>query len=88
MDRVGVEPATGQPTVLTLTYRLSARTTGLTVFEHQLSSTMEPGSWQHVAPSAWVNIGLDPVTGDWITQARFGVSPGETQKFVRIRLGP
>lgn len=84
---IGREPATGQPTFITLTYRQSARASGLTV-QHQASPTLEAGSWLNVAPTVTNNIGADALTGDPIIQVKFPVAPADSAKFLRLQLTP
>jgi hypothetical protein len=81
----GREPATGQPTFLTLTYRQSARTSGLAI-QYQATDTL--GTWLNVSPTVTENLGLDPVTADPIMRFKFSVAPSDTNKFLRLQLTP
>ncbi|HET6406272.1 MAG TPA: immunoglobulin domain-containing protein, partial [Chthoniobacteraceae bacterium] len=85
--QVGQEPTTGSPSFLTLTYRQSARATGLSI-QHQASPSLAPGSWLNVMPSTTTNIGSDVLTGDPIMRARFPVNAGETTKYLRLQITP
>lgn len=85
--QLGQEPAIGQPTFITLTYRQNSRAMGLTL-QHQASSTLDAGSWLNVVPVTSTNIGADPLTGDPIVRVKFPVAPGDTKKFLRLQLTP
>jgi hypothetical protein len=85
--QIGREPATGQPTFLTLTYRQSARATGLAI-QHQISDLLENGSWSNISPTVTETLALDPVTGDPVKRVKFSVAPSDTKKFLRLQLTP
>jgi hypothetical protein len=85
--QVGREPATGQPTFLTLTYRQSARATGLSI-QHQIADLLDAGNWSNISPTVTENIALDPVTGDPVRRVKFPVSPTDNKKFLRLQLTP
>jgi hypothetical protein len=85
--QVGREPATGQPTFLTLTYRQSARATGLSI-QHQISDLLENGTWSNISPTVTETLSLDPITGDPVKRVKFPVTPSDTKKFLRLQLTP
>ena len=87
LPQPAIEPPTGTPLFLTLTYRRSARAV-LTGQEHQLSLTLAGGSWGTVAPDVTENLSPDPVTGDPRVRVKFSIAPGETAKFLHLLLTP
>ena len=87
LPQPALEPPTGTPLYLTLTYRRSARAV-LTNVEHQLSLTLANGSWTTVPPDVTENLSPDPVTGDPRVRVKFSIAPGETAKFLRLLLTP
>ena len=87
LPQPALEPPTGPPQYLTLTYRRSARAV-LTNVEHQLSLTLANGSWSTAAPDVTENLAPDPVTGDPRVRVKFTIQPGETAKFLRLLLTP
>lgn len=85
LPQLGVEPPTGTPQFLTLTYRINARAI-LTGIEHQLSTPLSLGSWITTAPDVTENLSPDPITGDARVRLKFSIAPGETRKFLRLQL--
>src|SRR4030095_7772393 len=62
LPQLGIEPPTGTPQYLTLTYRVNARAL-LTSVEHQISLTLAEGTWNTVVPDVTANLADDRVTG-------------------------
>ncbi len=87
LPKVGVEPATGTPQYLTLTYRTNPRATFMLV-EHQISATLGSGTWTTLAPDVIEPLAPDPATGDPRVRVKFSIQPGDTKKFLRLQLTP
>jgi hypothetical protein len=87
LPQIGVEPPTGTPTYLTLTYRRSA-SLSISDIAHELSSTLASGSWAIKQPDAVENLSPDPATGDSRVRLKFLVGPSEAHKFIRLELVP
>lgn len=85
LPQTELEPATGTPLYLTLTYRRSARAV-LTGAEHQLSPTLGAGTWGTVVPDVTESLSPDPVTGDPRVRVKFSIAPGEARKYLRLLL--
>ncbi|MEO7319897.1 MAG: hypothetical protein ABIZ56_12980, partial [Chthoniobacteraceae bacterium] len=84
LPQFALEPPTGPPQFLTLTYRVNARAI-LTGIEHQLSVPITSG-WSTVAPDVTENLTPDPVSGDPRVRVKFSIAPDETRKFLRLQL--
>jgi hypothetical protein len=84
---LGIEPPTGTPQYLTLTYRINARALMMSV-EHQISPILGDGTWMTVTPDVTENLAADPVTGDPRVRVKFSIAPGETKKYLRLLLTP
>jgi hypothetical protein len=87
LPQLGIEPPTGTPQYLTLTYRVNARAL-LTSVEHQISLTLGDGTWTTVTPDVTENLAADPVTGDPRVRVKFSIAPGEMKKYLRLFLTP
>ena len=85
LPQFALEPPTGAPLFLTLTYRMNARAI-LTGIAHQISIPLLNGTWATVAPDVSENLTPDAVTGDPRVRVKFSIAPGETQKFLRLQL--
>lgn len=85
LPQVGIEPATGTPQFLTLTYRQNPRA-AVSLVEHQVSATLATGSFTTVAPDVTEQLGPDPQTGDPRVRVKFAIPPGDTRRFGRLRL--
>ncbi len=84
LPQFAIEPPTGTPLFLTLTYRVNARAI-LTSREHQISIPLA-SDWSTVVPDATENLTPDAVTGDPRVRVKFSIAPGETRKFLRLLL--
>ena len=84
LPQFAIEPPTGTPLFLTLTYRVNARAI-LAGIEHQLSIPLS-SDWNTAAPDLIENLAPDAVTGDPRVRVRFSIAPGETRKFLRLQL--
>ncbi|MEO8354268.1 MAG: hypothetical protein ABI680_21265, partial [Chthoniobacteraceae bacterium] len=78
-----LEPATGQPAFMVLTYRRSARATGVDV--HYQAANALGGNWGGVVPDVTEEIGTDSITGDPIIRVKFALEPGSTEGFLRLQ---
>ena len=85
LPQFALEPPTGTPQFLTLTYRVNACAL-LSGIEHQLSVPLDADSWMTAAPDVAENLAPDPVTGDPRVRVRFSIAPGEMKKFLRLFL--
>lgn len=85
LPQLGIEPATGTPQFLTLTYRRSARALLLNV-QHQISATLDPGTWANVVPDVTEQLPADPVTGDSRVRLKFVIPGGQPKRFLRLSL--
>ena len=83
--QIGVEPSTGTPQFLTLTYRRSARAAAISA-SLQSSTAPAAGSWTTIIPNLTEQLGPDPVTGDPRVRLKVAIQPGETKKFLRLLL--
>jgi hypothetical protein len=85
LPQFALEPPTGTPLFLTLTYRVNARAI-LTGIDHQISNPLASGTWATVVPDVSENLTPDAVTGDPRVRVKFSIAPGETRKFLRLLL--
>jgi hypothetical protein len=86
LPQVGVDPPTGTPSYLTLTYR---RNNGLSINDiaYELASVLG-AAWTPRAPDAIENLAPDAATGDPRIRLKFLVGPGDVNNFVRLQLTP
>ena len=84
LPQFALEPPTGTPLFLTLTYRINARA-ALGGIGYQTSNPLA-SPWGNVAPDAIENLTPDAVTGDPRVRMKFSIAPGETKKFLRLQL--
>jgi hypothetical protein len=87
MPQVALEPATGNPTYLTLTYRRNARASVSDV-AYEISPTLGSGTWVVTTPSAIENLTPDGSTGDPRVRVKFLIPNGETKRFARLKVIP
>ncbi len=87
LPKVGIEPATGTPQFLTLTYRTNPRAT-FSLVEHQISPTLGAGTWTTVVPDVTEQLTPDEITGDPRVRVKFSILPGANKKFLRLQLTP
>lgn len=85
LPQLGIEPASGTPQFLTLTYRRSARALLLNV-QHQISTVLDPGTLATVVPDVTEQLGADPITGDSRVRLKFVIPGGQTKRFIRLSL--
>lgn len=87
LPQIGVEPATGTPLFLTLTFRQGLRA-GASATELQVSPTLGSGTWNAVTPDVIEQLGIDAVTGDPRVRWKVSIAPGEAKKFLRLQITP
>ena len=86
LPEVAVEPTSGTPQFLTLTYRRSNRAI-VAAIEHQISPA--PGTaWTTATPDAIEQLSPDAFSDDSRVRVKFAIPAGETKRFVRLVITP
>lgn len=86
LPQFALEPPTGTPLFLTLTYRVNTRAV-IGGIAYQLGDPLL-SIWNPVEPDVTESLAADPVTGDPRVRVKFSIAPGENRKFLRLQLTP